>query len=74
MSAETITLKLDGKQISVTKGATLLDAAREAGVEMSSAITRRPHPTVSAEFAWWMWITGASCSRLAWQSVKRILE
>ena len=34
MTDETIHLELDGKQISVVKGATLLEAAQEAGVEI----------------------------------------
>ena len=34
MTDETIQLELDGKQISVVKGATLLEAAQEAGIEI----------------------------------------
>ena len=34
MSEETIKLELDGQEVSVAKGATLLEAAREAGVDV----------------------------------------
>ncbi len=34
MTNETITLQIDGEPVSVPKGATLLDAARQAGVEV----------------------------------------